>query len=43
MSKLVLISDEKIINKIYIVRRKKVMDRDLAELYGMKPKRLRSK
>lgn len=36
MSKLLAISDEKIINKIYNIRGKKVMmDRDLAEMYGV--------
>jgi len=34
--------DEKIIDKIYLIRGQKIMlDRDLAELYGVKPFRLR--
>src|ERR1043166_244944 len=38
----VLISDEIIMNKILLLRRQKIMlDRDLAELYGVKPIRLR--
>ena len=37
-----MISDEMIINKIYFIRGKKVMiDRDLAELYGVETKRLK--
>lgn len=40
-STLVKISDEIIINKIILLRDKKVMmDRDLAELYGISTKRL---
>ena len=36
MAESVLISSERIINKIYIIRNRKVMlDRDLAELYGV--------
>ncbi len=36
-----LIPDERVINKIYFIRGKKVMfDRDLAELYGVPTKRL---
>jgi len=36
-----LVSSERIVNKIYIVRNKKVMlDKDLAELYGVKTKAL---
>ncbi len=38
----VQIVDEIIINKIYLVRKQKVMiDRDLAELYGVETKRLK--
>jgi hypothetical protein len=37
-----LIPDEKIMLKIYVIREKKVMlDRDLAELYGVETKRLK--
>jgi phage regulator Rha-like protein len=37
-----IISDESVMNKIYMIRGKKVMlDRDLAELYGVKSIRLR--
>ncbi len=37
-----LIPDEVVLNKIYFIRGQKVMlDRDLAELYGVKPIRLR--
>jgi hypothetical protein len=37
-----LIPDERIINKIYLIRDQKVMlDRDLAELYGVETKRLK--
>lgn len=37
-----LIPDEALISKIYFVRKEKVMlDKDLAELYGVKPRRLR--
>ncbi len=36
MEKLVLVSEEKIVNRIYFVRGKRVMlDRDLAEMYGV--------
>ena len=36
------VSDEKIIDKIFLLRNCKVMlDRDLAELYGVTPRRLR--
>ncbi len=36
MSRLVTIADETVINKIYRIRGKKVMlDRDLAEMYGV--------
>jgi len=38
----VVVSDEIVISKIYYIRDSKVMlDRDLAELYGVQPKRLR--
>jgi hypothetical protein len=38
----VVVSDEIVISKIYYIRNTKVMlDRDLAELYGVQPKRLR--
>ena len=37
-----LLADETIINKIYLLRNQKVMiDRDLAELYGVETKRLK--
>ena len=37
-----IVSDEVVISKIYYIRGYKVMlDRDLAELYGVKPIRLR--
>lgn len=37
-----LIPDESILSKIYIIREKKVMlDRDLAELYGVETKNLK--
>ena len=37
-----LVPHEVLINKIYILRKQKVMlDRDLAELYGVIPRRLR--
>ncbi len=37
-----IIADETIINKIYLIRGKKVMlDKDLAEMYGVKTKRLK--
>lgn len=36
MEKTVLVSEEKILNRIYVIRGKKVMlDRDLAEMYGV--------
>lgn len=39
MTKALLIPSERIVSKIYIIRNKKVMlDRDLAELYGVKTK-----
>jgi hypothetical protein len=42
MDKLIQIPDEVIINKIYLIREKKVMiDRDLAELFGVETKRLK--
>lgn len=42
MAESVTIPDEAIINKIYLVRGHKVMlDRDLAELYGVETKRLK--
>ncbi|HJU45373.1 MAG TPA: ORF6N domain-containing protein [Chitinophagaceae bacterium] len=38
----VAIADEVVISKIYLIRGQKVMiDRDLAELYGVEPKRLK--
>ena len=41
-SKALMIPDELVINKIYFIREQKVMlDRDLAELYDIKPIRLR--
>jgi phage regulator Rha-like protein len=42
MTKSITVPDEVIINKIYFIRRQKVMiDRDLAELYGVETKRLK--
>jgi|SRR5688572_19316009 len=42
MSKSIAIPDEVIISKIYLIRGQKVMiDRDLAELYGVETKRLK--
>ena len=42
MSKLIQVPDEVIINKIYLIRDTKVMmDRDLAELFGIETKRLK--
>lgn len=42
MSKTIAIPDEVVMNKIYLIRRYKVMlDRDLAELYGVRAIRLR--
>lgn len=39
MTEPILITDELILNKIYIIRKKKIMlDRDLAELYGVQTK-----
>lgn len=41
MSKSIAITDETVINKIYHIRGKKVMiDRDLAEMYGVETRRL---
>ena len=41
-SKALMIPDELVMNKIYLIRGRKVMlDRDLAELYDSKPIRLR--
>lgn len=41
MDKHLIIADEKIINKIYFIRGHKVMlDRDLAEMYGVETRRL---
>ncbi len=38
----IMIPDELVMNKIYLIRGQKVMlDRDLAELYDVKPIRLR--
>ena len=40
--RIVSVSDELVINKIHYIRGQKVMlDRDLAELYGVEPRRLR--
>ncbi len=37
-----LVLEQKILNRIYVVRHEKVMlDRDLAELYGVETKRLK--
>ncbi len=42
MKNLTAIPDEAIINKIYVIREQKVMlDRDLAELYGVETKVLK--
>jgi hypothetical protein len=42
MSKTIAVRDEVVMNKIYAIRNRKVMlDRDLAELYGVKAIRLR--
>ncbi len=42
MNKMIQIPDEVIINKIYLIRDRKVMiDRDLAELFGVETKRLK--
>jgi hypothetical protein len=41
-TKAMLIPNEVVMNKIYLLRKQKVMlDRDLADLYGIKPIRLR--
>lgn len=41
MGKSIVITDENVINKIYLIRGKKVMlDRDLAEMYGVETRRL---
>jgi len=41
-TKLMLIPDEAVINKIYFIRGQKVMlDKDLAELYDVETKRLK--
>ena len=40
--KSIAVAEEAIISKIYLIRRQKVMiDRDLAELYGVETKRLK--
>ncbi|MCF8359971.1 MAG: ORF6N domain-containing protein [Prolixibacteraceae bacterium] len=40
-SKHIILSDEVIMNKIYVIRKQKVMiDRDLAELYGVETRAL---
>ncbi|MCF3110182.1 ORF6N domain-containing protein [Niabella sp. CC-SYL272] len=37
-----LVAEQKILNRIYVVRRERVLlDRDLAELYGVETKRLK--
>lgn len=42
MSKSIAVPDEAVISKIYLIRGQKVMiDRDLAELYGVETKRLK--
>ena len=41
-SKLISVADDQIISKIYLIRSQKVMlDKDLAELYGVETKRLK--
>jgi hypothetical protein len=41
MSKSIIITEESVINKIYLIRNKKVMiDRDLAEMYGIETRLL---
>ncbi|MFN8295418.1 MAG: ORF6N domain-containing protein [Chitinophagales bacterium] len=41
MKNTAILTEEKVINKIYLIRDKKVMlDRDLAEMYGVETKRL---
>ena len=40
--KTLMIPDELVVNKIYVIRGQKIMlDRDLAELYGVETKRLK--
>jgi len=40
--KALMIADELVVNKIYVIRSQKIMlDRDLAELYGVETKRLK--
>jgi hypothetical protein len=42
MSKKLVIPDEVVMNKIYLIRKQKVMlDMDLAELYGVETKQLK--
>ncbi|MBK7129995.1 MAG: ORF6N domain-containing protein [Crocinitomicaceae bacterium] len=42
MTEQMIIPDERLLNKIYLIRGQKVMlDRDLAELYGVETKRLK--
>jgi hypothetical protein len=42
MAKEMAIPDEAIVNKIYLIRGQKVMiDKDLAQLYGVETKRLK--
>jgi phage regulator Rha-like protein len=42
MTKIIAIADEVVMNKIYLIREHKVMlDRDLAELYGVETKQLK--
>ena len=42
MAKAIVLAEEAIISKIYLIRGQKVMiDRDLAELYGVETKRLK--
>ena len=42
MTKISILPDEVIVNKIYFIRGRKIMiDRDLAELYGVETKRLK--
>src|SRR5680860_139907 len=42
MSKSIAISDDTVIDKIYLIRGRKVMlDRDLAEMYGVETKNLK--
>ena len=38
----VLVAEQKILNKIYVIRSEKVMiDKDLAEMYGVETKQLK--